>query len=203
MAGKFARKLAARPVATALGACAAALITALVIALIRALVRALTQALIKALVKALIKALIRVRGLALEELRQSLQLVHGHPRAVGAAAAGRSVARGGRDDKALVGRLLLQLVKDALIRGDDEFGVVHLARGVDDLRGRADPIGEFEHAGGRLRVREYRRARVDLFQIEQRPRLELLMHDAGAVPHEHIGAGFAAHVIAQMTIRRP
>ena len=52
-------------------------------------------------------------------------------------------------------------------------------------------------------MREYRRARVDLFQIEQRPGLELLMHDAGAVPHEHIGAGFAAHVIAQMTIRRP
>jgi hypothetical protein len=33
--------------------------------------------------------------------------------------------------------------------------------------------------------------------------LELVVHDAGAVPEHHVGAGFAADVVAQVAVGRP
>ena len=72
---------------------------------------------------------------AVEYRRHCFQIVHGHPGAVGAAAAGRAVARGGRNDESLVGRCLLQLVKDPLIRRDNECLLGHLTGCADDLRG--------------------------------------------------------------------
>ena len=43
---------------------------------------------------------------------------------------------------------------------------------------------------------QHRRIGISLFQIEHALGFEFLVHDAGAVPQQHIGAAFAAHVIA-------
>jgi hypothetical protein len=52
-------------------------------------------------------------------------------------------------------------------------------------------------------VHQHRGVRVQPAHPVQREALELLVHDAGAVPEQHVGAGHALHIAAQMLVRRP
>ena len=85
---------------------------------------------------------------AIKYLIQCLQFIHGHPRAVGAAVAGSAVTGGGSDDQFLVGNGFLHGMENTLIGGDDERWVIHLDGGIDDLAGRTDPVGQFDHRFG-------------------------------------------------------
>ena len=46
-------------------------------------------------------------------------------------------------------------------------------------------------------------ARMPLHQTLQRRGFELLVHHARALPAQHVGAGFALHIIAEVFVRRP
>jgi hypothetical protein len=56
---------------------------------------------------------------------------------------------------------------------------------------------------GRLGVHQHRRLGVLLAQQLQLQALELVVHDAGAVPHQHVGAGLLLDVAAQVAVGCP
>ena len=85
---------------------------------------------------------------AAQHLGQHVQLVHRHPGAVGATAAGGAGAGGGRLDKALVGIALPELVEEAPVGGDDEQLVGQFTGRLDDLAGGPDRIGRPITAAG-------------------------------------------------------
>ena len=74
---------------------------------------------------------------------------------------------------------------------------------LDQLRGRADHVGQRDHRFRRFGMHQHRGGRMLGAQLLQRLGLERFMHDAGALPQQHVGAADALHVIAQMAIRRP
>ena len=82
---------------------------------------------------------------------------------------------------------MLQLVKDPLISRHNECLVRHLTGGADNLRGRPHVIGQFDYGGRRFGVHQYRSLRMDLLEIADTPCFELLVHDTGAIPQQHIG----------------
>ena len=94
-------------------------------------------------------------------------------------------------------------MKHAVVGRNDEFVGVERLRGIDDLRGRADRVGELDHLGGGFRVNEHLCPRMLFLQDLQLQRLEFFVHDACAVPQQHVGAGPALHVGPEVTVGRP
>jgi hypothetical protein len=80
---------------------------------------------------------------------------------------------------------------------------VHVARRLEDGAGGAHGIGQRHHVGGRLGVHQHLGLGMLFFQRLQLEGLELVVHDAGAVPEHHVGAGFALDVAAQVAVGRP
>ena len=142
-------------------------------------------------------------GPALQGLGEIAQAVHGHPGAVGAAAAGGPGAGGGRLQQGLVRHRLLHLVEDAVVGGDDELGLRPLLGRPDELGGGAHLVGHGDDLLRRLRMDEDGRPGVLGPEFAQLLRLEGLVDDAAALPQEHVGAGDLADVLAQVTVRRP
>mmetsp|Transcript_6218 Transcript_6218/g.25153 ORF Transcript_6218/g.25153 Transcript_6218/m.25153 type:complete len:345 (-) Transcript_6218:315-1349(-) len=64
-------------------------------------------------------------------------------------------------------------------------------------------MGHVDDALGRFRVHQDLRLRMLLAQQLQLQALELVVHDAGAVPHQHVGAGLFLDVAAQVAVGRP
>ena len=75
--------------------------------------------------------------------------------------------------------------------------------GVDQLRGRADHVGQRHHVGRRLRVHQHLRVRILGLEQVQLDALEFVVHDAGTLPQQHVGAGLLLDVGAQVPVRRP
>ena len=120
-----------------------------------------------------------------------------------AALAGGAVTGGRRFDQDLLRRELAHAMKDAVVGRDDEGLRVHLQHRVEQLRGRADHVGLLDDALRRLRMHEHQRAgMLRLQQVELEP-LELVVDDARAVPHQHVGAGLLLDVAAEVPVRRP
>ena len=117
--------------------------------------------------------------------------------------AGGALAGGGGLDKTLGRRGFLQLVKNALVGGDDEGVRVQLPGGLDDAGGGADHIGLFEDGRRGLRVRQHFRLGVALPEFRQFPALEFLVDDATALPQDHLGPGLLLHIFPQIFVRRP
>ena len=139
----------------------------------------------------------------LQYVGQVAQAVHRHPRTVCTRSARGAFTRGRGFDQQLAGGGFVHLVEDAVVGGNDEFGVGQGAHGVDQLRGRADDVGQRDHRLRRLGVYQHSRLRVFGVQLFQRVGLEGFVHHARALPQQHVGAADALHVIAQVAIRRP
>src|ERR1043166_1681242 len=139
----------------------------------------------------------------LQDMGEIRQPVHRHPRAVSAALARRSRACGGRLEEAPLRRELAHLMQDAVVGGDDEFLGVKLLRSFDELSRRADHVGQLEYRLRRLGMRQHFRLRALELQLFELEGLELVVHDAGAAPQQHVGAGLLLNVAAQMAIGRP
>jgi hypothetical protein len=120
-----------------------------------------------------------------------------------AALAGCSVARRGRLDESLCWRQLSHLVDDAAVGRDDELLACQLLGGTDQLPGRSDHVRESDHRLGRFGVRQYLRLRMGCKQRFQLGALEFVVHHAGALPDQHVGAGRTLDVAAQVPVRRP
>ena len=91
-------------------------------------------------------------------------------------------AAGGCDNEMFVGRGLLHFVENAAICGDDEGVVFHGCCGANNLGGRAHQIRLIDHVKGGFRMHQHRRIGIFAVQLDQFPRLELIMDDAGALP---------------------
>ena len=113
------------------------------------------------------------------------------------------MAGGGGGDELLVRRLLLHLVQDAEVGGDDEAVLGALDGGLQQLAGGADDIGQRDHAGRGFGVDQCRCTGVLALEVGQFLGLEFVVDDAGALPQQHVGAGLAADVVAQMAIGAP
>ena len=142
-------------------------------------------------------------GARFQHLGQPGQAVHGHPGAMRAALAGGAVAGGGRLVKHLARVQRAQLVHHAVVGGDYEFLRIHVVRGLQDGRGGAHRMRQRHHVGGRFGVHQHLGAGVFLHQRLQLKRLELVVHDARAVPEHHVGAGLALDVAAQVAVGCP
>jgi hypothetical protein len=142
-------------------------------------------------------------GARFQHLRQVAQAVHGHPGAVGTGYAGGADPHGGGLQEGLVRRRLAHLVEDAIVGGDDEGLVGHLPRGLDDLGGGTHPVGHVDHGLGRFGMHQHRRLGVLFLEAQQGVGAEGLVHDAGAGPDQHVGAGFLLDVAAQVAVRGP
>ncbi len=141
--------------------------------------------------------LVRAR---LEYLEQVVQPVHRHPRAMRAALAGRTLAGGGGLDEVDAGQALPHLVDDAAVGRDDVLPGAEAFRGLDHAGGGAHRVGHRDHARRRLRVHEHQGVRVRELHLFQLLRLELLVHDAGGVPQQHVRARHVADVVAEMLV---
>ena len=135
----------------------------------------------------------------------ALQAVHRHPRAVRAALAGGAVAGGGRFDQRLARRQLAHAVHDAVVGGDDEFAGARLSTtAFSSCEVEPTTSACCDHA-----LRATRGAPApcafgcSLLQQLELDALELVVHDAGAVPHQHVGAGLLLDVAAQVAVGRP
>ena len=133
----------------------------------------------------------------------AFETVHRHPRAVRAALAGGTVAGGRRLDQRLSRRQLLHAVEHSLVGGDDVFACLAVDHRLQQLRRRAHHIGLTHHRLGRLGVHQNHRVGVVLAQQLQLESLELVVHDAGGIPQQHVGAGGLLDVAAQMLVRCP
>ncbi len=94
-------------------------------------------------------------------------------------------------------------MQNAVVGGDDEFVGVQALGGGDQLRGGADYVGLRYHRFGRFRVHQDLGIRVLLTQQFQFDAFELVMHQAGALPQQHVGASLLLYIAAQMLIGRP
>ena len=74
----------------------------------------------------------------LQRTVQTLQGIHSHPWALRTTATGRIVAGCGRDNKFLLGRYLLQSVKNTLISRHNNLGLFRLLRCINYLSCGAD-----------------------------------------------------------------
>ena len=120
-----------------------------------------------------------------------------------AAFAGGAVAGGRRFDEGFSGVQRAQFVHHAVVGGDDKFARIHFFGGFQNGRGRANRVRQRHHVNRRLRVYQHFRAGVLFHQRLQLKGLELVMHDARAVPHHHVGTGLALDVAAQMPVGCP
>ena len=64
-------------------------------------------------------------------------------------------------------------------------------------------VGLVDHVGGRLRVHQHFRIRVLCLQQVEFDALELVVHQAGALPQQHVGARLLLDPGAQVLVRRP
>ena len=112
------------------------------------------------------------------------------------------MARGGRDDQFLVRHRLLHGMEDPLVGGDDEGPVRHFPGRLHDLRGRPHAVRQFDDGGRGFRVHQHGGLRVLHHQVAQAVGLELFVHDAGAVPDQHVGAGDALDVMPEVPVGR-
>ena len=110
--------------------------------------------------------------------------------------------RGGLDQGLARGQLA-HPVEDAVVGGHDVLAGVALDDRLQELGGRADDVGLGHDARRRLRVDEDRRAGVLRAEELELDALELLVDDAGAVPHQHVGAGLARDVGAEVPVGGP
>jgi hypothetical protein len=139
----------------------------------------------------------------LERLDEVVKPVHRHPRAVRAALARGALAGGGGLDEVHAGQALPHLVDDAAVGGDDVFGRAQPLRGLDDPGGGAHGVRHLDHARGRLGVHQDLRLRMQELQLLQLLGLELIVHHAGGVPHQHVRPGHLLDVGAQVLVGRP
>ena len=79
----------------------------------------------------------------------------------------------------------------------------HLGGSFDDLCCRTHPIREFDHRCRRFRVHQHRGIRMDLFEVGYTPGLELLMDNAGTIPHQDIRTRLPANVVTEMPVGGP
>ncbi|MNS88892.1 hypothetical protein D3C72_1228840 [compost metagenome] len=114
-----------------------------------------------------------------------------------------AVPGGGRFDEVLAGRRHAHLVQDAVVGGDDELGRVQLLCGLDQLRGRADHIGLRHHVFRRFRVHQDLGVGEFAAQQVQLDALELVVHQARALPQQHVGAGLLLDIAAQVLVGCP
>lgn len=77
--------------------------------------------------------------------REIPEIIHRHPRAMGAAHTGSAMPYRRRLHQDLARRGLLHLVENAVVGGDDEFLIGQILRRLNQLRGRAHDISQFEH----------------------------------------------------------
>ena len=94
-------------------------------------------------------------------------------------------------------------MEDAGFGRDNQRVGVKLGGGADQLAGGADHIGQRDDLGRGFRVHQHLGLRLLAHQAAQGARLKLLVHDAGALPQQHIGPALALHIVAQKLIRRP
>ncbi len=106
-----------------------------------------------------------------QRARQVIQRVHRHPRAVGTATAGGSIACGRRFEQRLARHGLLHLEEDAAVGGHDQLVVGQRLRRLDQLRGRTSHIGELDDRFRRLRVHQHGCLGVQAFQVLDPPAL--------------------------------
>ena len=110
------------------------------------------------------------------------------------------MAGGGRGQEGLARMALPHVVEDALVGGDDEGVGIEPAGGGDQLRRGADHIGLRGDAGRRFGMDQDGRLRMLARQRGQFVGLELVMHHAGALPQQHVGAGPRLDVGAQVAV---
>ena len=134
----------------------------------------------------------------------ALQRVHRHPRAVRAALAGGAVAGGGRLDQRLARRQLAHAVHQPVVGGDD-VGRARCRRRPRCSSCVVEPTTSAcaTTLSRRLGVHQHQRARVLAAQQLELEALELVVHDAVAVPQQHVGAGLLLDVAAQVAVGRP
>lgn len=103
----------------------------------------------------------------------------------------------------LAGRPLAHLVQDALFGGDDQAPRIQCPRGLDQLGGGADHVGLRQYRRRRFGMRQH--ARIGVLGAHQRQlgALEFVVHQACALPQQHVGAGLLLHIVAQVPVGRP
>ena len=122
---------------------------------------------------------------------------------MGTAAARRTVTGGGRFKERFLRHGLLHLEENAPVSGHNQLFIGQRLRCFDELGGRASHIGQLHNSLRRLRVDKHGGIRIQTLQVLNAFRLELLVHDAGTVPHQHVGTGFFLNIATQMLIRCP
>ena len=140
----------------------------------------------------------------LQALDHAAKAVHRHPWAVRAALARCAVAGGRRLDQRLARCELAHPVHQAVVGGDD----VNACRAIDHGLQQAPSSSQRRRpvrprSCGDSGCTSTHRVRVLAFQQFEFDALELVVHDAGAVPQQHVRAGVLLDVAAEVAVGRP
>jgi hypothetical protein len=108
----------------------------------------------------------------------------------------------GRFDQRLAGRELAHAVQDAVVGGDDVGGAVPSTTAFSSCVVEPTTSACATTLAGDSGCTSTAPAGVRALQLQLQA-LELVVHDAGAVPQQHVGAGLLLDVAAQMAVRRP
>ena len=120
-----------------------------------------------------------------------------------AALACGAVARRGRFDQLLVRRQLPHAVQDSVVGGHDVGTGRALHHRLEQAAGGSHHIGLRHHRLWAFRVDQDHGTRVIALEQFQLQALEFIVHDAGALPQQHVGAGFTLDVATQVLVGRP
>jgi hypothetical protein len=110
----------------------------------------------------------------------------------------------GASMSSLPGRQLAHAVHHAVVGGDDVGGRRALDHGAEQLARWTHHVGLLAPRCAATRGAPAPAPAGALFaQQFQLQALELVVHDAGAVPHQHVGAGLLLDVAAQVAVGCP
>jgi hypothetical protein len=114
--------------------------------------------------------------------------------------AGAAVVRRG-SKKALSRRVLLHLVEDAHLGGDDEGAFVALEDVLENAPGASHVVRVAQDAGLAFRVGHHHRPRVLRLELHQALLAKNFVHHAAARPEHHVPACLFHHPAAQVLVR--
>ena len=106
----------------------------------------------------------------------------------------------GRADERLVRRRLLHLVDDVRLGRDDDRLAGECQREIEDRLGRADMVGMVDDVRRAFGMRGDRRAGMLRLELQQLGLAEGLVDDAHARPQQHVAAGLAREIAAEVPV---